>query len=251
MGIPILEGYGLTETSPVVSVNPPEDHRPGTLGPPLSNVDVRLDESAVSEERRESVEGSIGELHVAGPSVADGYWNRPRETDAAFTEDGWFRTGDIVELTDDGYLIYHDRLKQLLVLDTGKNVAPKPIEDALVADARIEQAMVVGDGRRFVAALLVPDAQAIERWAASERIDLPATREGICEDERVREHVGKAVEAVNETRPAHERIKAFRLVPTEWTTREDLLTPSMKLKRHAVRERFDEEIEAIYADAGP
>jgi long-chain acyl-CoA synthetase len=251
MGIPILEGYGLTETSPVVSVNPPEDYRPGTLGPPLSNVDVRLDESAVSEERREAAEGPIGELHVSGPSVSEGYWNRPRQTDAAFTEDGWFRTGDIIGLTDDGYLIYHDRLKQLLVLDTGKNVAPQPIENTLVAADPIEQAMVIGDGRRFVAALLVPNFQAVEQWAESERLDLPENREAICEDERVHEHVGQAVEAINETLSAHERIKAFRLVPIEWTAREDLMTPSMKMNRHNIRERFDEEIEAIYADTDP
>jgi long-chain acyl-CoA synthetase len=249
MGVPILEGYGLTETAPVVSVNPPEDYRPGTLGPPLSNVDVRLDESVVPEERREAAAGSIGELHVSGPSVSDGYWNRPRETAAAFTDDGWFRTGDLIELTDDGYLIYHDRLKQLLVLDTGKNVAPQPIEDAFATSDRIERAMVVGDGRKFVAALLVPNVEAIRRWADREGIDLPADREGICEDDRVREWVGREVEAVNETLSPHERIRDFRLVPIEWTARNDLVTPSMKIKRHNVRERFDELIEEIYDDA--
>ena len=150
MGLPIYEGYGLTETAPVVSVNPPEDSRAGTLGPPLVNVDVRLDESVVDEERREAADGDIGELHVKGPNVTPGYWNRPGATEEAFTEDGWFRSGDIVERTSDGYLVYHDRLKQLIVLDTGKNIAPQPIEDEFATSERIDQAIVVGDDQKFI-----------------------------------------------------------------------------------------------------
>ncbi|TKR24651.1 AMP-dependent synthetase/ligase [Natronomonas salsuginis] len=248
MGIPILEGYGLTETSPVVSVNLPEDYRSGTLGPPLSNVEVRLDESVVSEEQTAAATGAIGELHVKGPSVTDGYWNRPRETEKAFTDDGWFRTGDIIEETTDGYLIYHDRIKQLIVLDTGKNVAPQPIEDEFATSGRIDQAMVIGNDEKFVSALFVPNFEAVRRWAETEGIDLPDDTRAICADERVIEYIGEEVEMVNGSLSEHERIKEFRLVSFEWTPENDLLTPSMKIKRRNVREEFGEQIRDIYGD---
>lgn len=248
MGIPILEGYGLTETSPVVSVNPPEDYRAGTLGPPLSNVEVRLDDRVVSPEQRERAMGAIGELHVRGPNVTRGYWNRPDATAEAFTDDGWFRTGDLIEQTDDGYLIYHDRLKQLFVLDTGKNVAPQPIEDEFATSGRIDQAMVIGDNRKFVAALLVPNFEAIERWADAEGIDLPNDRAEICGDERVHAFIDEEVAAVNRTLSKPEQIKEFRLVPFEWSPDNDLLTPSMKIKRRNVFDRFEAQIRDIYGD---
>ena len=248
MGLPIYEGYGLTETAPVVSVNPPEDPRAGTLGPPLVNVDVRLDGSVVGEKRHEETDGRVGELHVKGPNVTSGYWERPGATEEAFTEDGWFRSGDIVERTDDDYLVYHDRLKQLIVLDTGKNVAPQPIESEFATSERIEQAMVIGDDRKFVGALFVPNVEAVEAWARSKGIDLPDDREAICENDRVREFIETEVEAVNRELPESERIKEFRLVPTEWTPDNDLLTPSMKLKRRAVADRFEAEIRDIYGN---
>ena len=248
MGLPIYEGYGLTETAPVVSVNPPEDSRAGTLGPPLVNVDVRLDESVVDEERREAADGEVGELHVKGPNVTPGYWNRPGATEEAFTEDGWFRSGDIIERTDDGYLVYHDRLKQLIVLDTGKNIAPQPIEDEFATSERIDQAMVVGDNQKFIAALFVPDFDAIEAWADEEDIDLPDDPEAVCADDRVREFVAEEVDAVNEELPKSEKIKEFRLVPLEWTSDNDLMTPSMKIKRRKVVDRFEDRVRDIYGE---
>ncbi|CAI50178.1 acyl-CoA synthetase [Natronomonas pharaonis DSM 2160] len=248
MGIPILEGYGLTETSPVVSVNPPEDYRSGTLGPPLSNVEVRLDETVVSDDQKANADGDIGELHVKGPNVTEGYWNRPGATEEAFTQDGWFRTGDIIEQTDDDYLIYHDRLKQLIVLDTGKNIAPQPIEDEFATSERIDQAMVIGDNQKFIAALFVPNLEAVERWADKEGIDLPDDSEAICADSRVREYVNEEVEEVNKTLSKSEKIKEFRLVPIEWTADNDLLTPSMKIKRRNVMEQFEEQVQDIYGD---
>ncbi len=246
MGIPILEGYGLTETSPVVSVNPPEDYRAGTLGPPLSNVEVDLDETVVSEDQKAAATGAIGELLVKGPNVTRGYWKRPGETTEAFTDDGWFRTGDIIEQTDDDYLIYHDRIKQILVLDTGKNVAPQPIEDEFATSERIDQIMVIGDNRKFVAALVVPNFERLEAWADEEGIDLPSEQEDICADERVRAWIDEEIQAVNETLATHEQIKQFELIPLEWTPGNDLLTPSMKIKRRNVIERFDPAVEAIY-----
>ncbi|QLD87160.1 long-chain fatty acid--CoA ligase [Natronomonas halophila] len=248
MGIPILEGYGLTETSPVVSVNPPEDSRAGTLGPPLANVDVRVDDSVVSEDRRAEADGDIGELHVQGPNVTEGYWERPGATEEAFTEDGWFRTGDIIELTDDGYLIYHDRLKQLIVLDTGKNIAPQPIEDEFATSERIEQAMVIGDNQKFIAALFVPNLEHLEKWADKEGIDLPDGPEAICDHEDVRAYIEEEVEAVNKTLAKSEKIKEFRLVPVEWTADNDLLTPSMKIKRRNVIDEFEAQVHDIYGE---
>jgi len=248
MGIPIVEGYGLTETAPVLSVNPTEAIRPGTMGPPVTDVDARVDESAVGDDQFPEAEGPVGELEVTGPNVTDGYWNMPAETDATFTADGYFRTGDIVEITPDGYLRYKDRLKQLIVLSTGKNVAPEPIEDRFATSDRIDQVMVVGDGRKFVGAVVVPNFEAVRRWADRGGIDLPADDEAVCRDERVREWVGEALDEVNADLERVERIKAFELVSREWTADNDLLTPSMKKKRRNIRHVHDEAIERIYEE---
>jgi len=253
MGLPIHEGYGLTETAPVVSTNPPDDLRSGTLGPPLADIEAKLDPSVVSDDQRANAEGEIGELLLRGPNVTDGYWNRPDATDGAFTDpaegegdEPWFRSGDIVETAEDGYLVYHDRLKQLIVLDTGKNIAPGPIEDEFATSERIAQAMIVGDDEKFIAALFVPDTEALERWAERNDLDLPEESEAIATDERVREWVRTEVDAVNESLASHEQIKEFRLIGTEWTPDNDMLTPSMKLKRRNVLEAYDDEIEAMY-----
>jgi long-chain acyl-CoA synthetase len=248
MGIPILEGYGLTETSPVVSVNPPEDSRAGTLGPTLANVDVRVDETVITEDRRAEADGELGELHVKGPNVTQGYWERPGATQEAFTEDGWFRTGDIIEVGKDGYLTYHDRLKQIIVLDTGKNIAPQPIEDEFATSERIEQAMVIGDNQKFIAALFVPNFEHLKRWAAKKGIDLPDDPEAICEHDRVIEYINEEVESVNKTLAKSEKIKEFRLVPVEWTADNDLLTPSMKIKRRNVIDEFEPQVIDIYGE---
>jgi len=246
MGIPIVEGYGLTETAPVLSVNPPEAIRPGTMGPPVTEVDARVDEAAVGADQFPEAEGPVGELEVTGLNVTDGYWNMPAETDATFTEDGYFRTGDIVEITPEGFLRYKDRLKQLIVLSTGKNVAPEPIEDRFATSDRIDQVMVVGDGRKFIGAVVVPNFEAVRRWADREGFDLPDDDEAVCDDERVREWVGEAVDEVNADLERVERIKAFELVSREWTADNDLLTPSMKKKRRNIRHVHDDAIERIY-----
>ena len=248
MGLPILEGYGLTETAPVVSTNPPEEPRAGMLGPPLVNVDVKLDSSVITTEQaqRAAPDSRIGELLVKGPNVTEGYWEKPEATMDAFTTDNWFRTGDIIERTADGYLVYHDRLKQILVLDTGKNVAPGPIEDEFATSDRIQQAMVMGDNEKFISALFVPDFERIRRWADDEGIDLPDTAAELCRDDRVQEFVQEEVDAVNERFEKYERIKEFRLVPVEWTPENDLLTPSMKIKRRNVLDRFSDAYDDIY-----
>ncbi|PCR92112.1 AMP-dependent synthetase/ligase [Natrinema ejinorense] len=264
MGLPIYEGYGLTETSPVVTSTPPEEVKIGTIGPALVNVDLRVDETVADQEAFEDDPGEVGELLVKGPNVTQGYWNKPGATEGAFTQDvpgseatgesedsssgRWFRTGDIVHLRPDGYLEFRDRVKQIIVLSTGKNVAPGPIEDAFAASEIVEQAMVVGDGEKFIGALLVPNTPHIRDWADAEGIDLPDDPEAICDDDRVREYVQQEVDRVNENFEKHETIKQFELVPLEFTEENDMLTPTMKKKRRVILERFEDRIERIYGD---
>jgi long-chain acyl-CoA synthetase len=251
MDLTIIEGYGLTETSPILTINPPEDVRPGTLGAPVVDVDVHIDESVVDAEQFDDVEGRLGELLVDGPNVTRGYWKQPGATERAFTEiDGkqWFRTGDIVEHTDDDFLVYHDRIKEVLVLSTGKNVAPQPIEERFATSDRVEQIMVVGDDQKFIGALVVPNFENLERWADREGIDLPADDYARCADDRVRTWVGEAIDAENEALEKVERIKQFALVPEEWTAENDLLTPSMKKKRRNIRTEFEAKLREIYGD---
>ncbi|MDZ5811315.1 long-chain fatty acid--CoA ligase [Halorubrum sp. AD140] len=270
MDLPILEGYGLTETSPVISVNPPEEPAVGTIGPPVVDTEVAVDGTVVGEEVA-GVSGDVGELLVRGPQVTDGYWNRPEATAEAFTEpdrlpadatvagappadrggdpdEPWFRTGDIVQLRPDGYLAFRERAKQLLVLSTGKNVAPGPIEDRFAANEFVEQCVVLGDGRKFVSALIVPNFERVDAWADARGVDLPDDRTAICRDDRVRERIRAEVDRVNEAFEPYERIKRFRLVPEEFTEQNDLLTPTMKKKRRNILDRFADEIDLIYEE---
>ncbi|TKX55773.1 long-chain fatty acid--CoA ligase [Halorubrum sp. SP3] len=280
MDLPILEGYGLTETSPVVSVNPPEDPKVGTIGPPVVDTEIAIDGAVVGEEVAD-LAGDVGELLVRGPQVTDGYWNRPDATAEAFVDaddlpddavtagtppdervgsgdvdpdaeaaatEPWFRTGDIVQLRPDGYVAFRERAKQLLVLSTGKNVAPGPIEDRFAANEFVEQCVVIGDGRKFVSALLVPNVERIDAWADANGIDLPAERAAICRDDRVRERIQAEVDRVNEAFEPYEQIKQFRLVEEEFSEENDLLTPTMKKKRRNILDRFGDEVEMIYEE---
>ncbi len=245
MGLPILEGYGLTETSPVISVNPPEEPKIGTIGPPLLGQEVKVDTSMVGEQ---FADGEVGELLVKGSNVTDGYWNMPEATDEAFTDDGWFRTGDIVEIRPDDYIAFRERAKELLVLSTGKNVAPGPIEDAFAAIDIVEQCMVMGDGKKFVSALIVPNEAEVRSRAQREGISLPEDASELCRDDRVQQWIESAVEEANQRFESYEQIKQFRVVPVEFTEDNDLLTPTMKKKRRNILDRFADEIEAIYAE---
>ncbi|WP_096390291.1 AMP-dependent synthetase/ligase [Halopenitus persicus] len=246
MGLPILEGYGLTETAPVVSVNPPEAPIPGTIGPPVVDTDVAVDDAAVSDGRADDVDGDLGELLVRGPQVTEGYWNRPDATAAAFTDDGWFRTGDIVAIRPDGYIEFRGRADRRIVLSTGKTVMPAPIEDRFADAAIIEQCLVVGDDRKFVSALIVPDAEALRDWAAEQGIDLPADRGAMTRDDRVHDRIQQDVDRLNADLEPHERIKRFRLVPEPFTEENGLLTPTMKKKRRDILDRFAAEVTDLY-----
>ena len=246
MGVTVVEGYGLTETSPVVSTNPLEDIRPGTLGPPVVGVETRVDESVVPQAEF-AASGQVGELLVRGDSVTEGYWGRPDATEQAF-DDGWLRTGDIVAESPDGYLTFRERLKQLLVLSTGKNVAPGPIEDRFATSERITQIMLVGDGRKYVAALVVPNVTRLREWATEQGVSLPADSAAVCANDRAREWVGTALREVNADLSPHESVERVELVAEEWTAENGLLTPSMKKKRRQITDAHEEKVESLYAE---
>ncbi len=267
MGIPILEGYGLTETAPVVSTNPYEAPKPGTIGLPLVDVETKLDESVAIVDD-EDVAGDTGELLVRGPNVTDGYWEKPEATAAAFTDaaehrtsgsqpdaeeadaggDPWFRTGDIVDIRPDGYIRFRERAKQLLSLSTGKLVPPGPLEDAFAENEFVAQAMVVGDERKFVGALVVPAFERVRAWGRQAGIDLPTDDAALCRDDRVRDRIETAVERVNERFETYQQIKQFRLVPEEFTPENDLLTPTMKLKRRKILDRWADQVDDLYEE---
>jgi len=161
-------------------------------------------------------------------------------------DEQWFRTGDIVQLRPDGYIAFRERAKQLLVLSTGKNVAPGPIEDRFAANEFVEQCVVLGDSRKFVSALLVPNFDRVTSWADTRGFDLPEGRRAICRDDRVRERFQEEVDRVNEEFESYEQIKKFRLVPEEFSEENDLLTPTMKKKRRNILDRFADDVEMIY-----
>ncbi len=231
MGWRLLEGYGLTEAAPVISSNSLEHQRIGTVGRPLFNVQVKIAED--------------GEVLARGPNVMKGYWQRAEET-ARTIIDGWLHTGDIGEVDADGYLRITDRKKSILVTSTGKNVAPQPVENALASSPWIEQALVVGDGRRFIAALLVPDFARLERWAGGQGIH--TDRAALCRDPRVIELIQQELDRVQEDFAEYERARAFRLVPEPFTVDNGQMTPTLKLVRHRIEHDYSDLIEEIYAD---
>jgi long-chain acyl-CoA synthetase len=179
--------------------------------------------------------------------VTDGYWNLPDETDGAFT-DGWFRTGDVVRVDPDGYIVFRERAKQLLVLSTGKNVAPAPIEDAFATNRFVEQVMVLGDGRKFVSALVVPNVEAVRSWASEAGLDLPDDRAALCRDDRVRDRIGREVDRVNEQFESYERVKRFRLLPEAFSEEAGTLTPTLKKRRRSILDVYADEVSMLYED---
>jgi long-chain acyl-CoA synthetase len=232
VGIRIHEGYGLTETSPVIAVNTPGEHRLGSVGKPLGNVQVKIADD--------------GEIMVRGPSVFRGYWNKPDETREAFV-DGWFKTGDIGNLDSDGYLYVTDRKKDLLKTSGGKFIAPQPIENALKHDPLVAEAVVVGDKRKFPAVLIFPDFPALERRAKEKNLPF-SSRADLIELAQVRARYAEIVSGVNHNLAQFEKLKEFRLVAEELSAATGTLTASMKLRRRAVEEHFKDKIEEMYAE---
>jgi len=230
VGIRIHEGYGLTETSPVISVNTPAMHRIGSVGKPLSNVQVRIAED--------------GEILVKAPSVFQGYWNNPAETQAA-SLDGWFKTGDLGALDADGYLYVTDRKKDLIKTSGGKFIAPQAIESALKHHPLVAEAVVVGDKRKFPAALIFPNFAALEATAAAKGMRF-RSRSELVELDPVRSRYAEIVEEVNHSLAQFEKLKAFRVIAEELSSTAGTLTASLKLRRRAIEEQFKVKIEEMY-----
>jgi long-chain acyl-CoA synthetase len=233
VGIPLLEGYGLTETSPVLALNTPITHRMGSVGKPLPNVELKLAED--------------GELLVRGSSVFGGYWQKPEANAECFDSEGWFRTGDIAHFDAHGFLYITDRKKELLKTSGGKMVAPQPIENKLKTSPFVAQAALVGDRHKFISALLSPNFAALEEWASHHGIEAKSRVELVA-NSRVIALYGEVVREVNGTLANFETLKRFRVVPEEWTLESGELTPSMKLKRRVLTERYAAVIAELYAD---
>jgi long-chain acyl-CoA synthetase len=233
VGIRIFEGYGLTETSPVVSFNRPEAHRIGTIGKALSNVQVRV--------------AADGELEVKGPNVFARYWKKPKETAEVFTEDGWFKTGDIGSIDADGYLSITDRKKEIFKTSGGKMIAPQPIENRLKSNVLVSNAAVVGDTHKYASVLISPNFVALEGWAKGQGI-AAGDRAALVKDAKVVQAYQQIVDEVNGGLAHYESLKRMKLVGEEWSIEDGMLTPSMKLKRRVVEKRYAKEIGELYAD---
>jgi long-chain acyl-CoA synthetase len=232
-GIALWEGYGLTETSPVISLNTPVRHRMGAAGYPLPNIELKLADD--------------GELLVRGPSVFSGYWHKPEANAECFDSDGWFKTGDIAHIDADGFLFITDRKKELLKTSGGKLVAPQPIENKLKNNVLVAQAALVGDKHKYISALISPNFVALEEWARHRGIH-HQSRANLVSDSRIVALYSDIVREVNGTLANFETLKRFRVVAEEWTQETGELTPSMKLKRRVLTERYAAVIAELYED---
>jgi long-chain acyl-CoA synthetase len=233
VGIRIHEGYGLTETSPVIAVNTPIHHRIGTVGKTLPNIEVRIAED--------------GEILVRGPSIFKGYWNRPEETEAAL-ENGWFKTGDIGQTDADGYLSVTDRKKDLIKTSGGKFIAPQPIENALKLNPFIGVPAIIGDKRKFAAVMISPNFLRLEEWARENGIAF-SSRDDLVSNRKVQGLYEAAVENVNQRLARFEKLKRVIVVADEFSPDNGTLTPTLKLRRRVVEDRYRQQIDELYAQA--
>lgn len=238
LGIRILQGYGQTEAAPLISCNRPSRVRHDTVGPPVPGVEIRID--------RGGADGEIpdGEIMVRGPSVMKGYWGDADATERTVVS-GWLHTGDVGHLAPDGALVLTDRKKDLIVTSGGDNVAPQRLENLLALEPVIGQVMVAGDGRPFLVALIVPDAQAARDWA--KRHGKPADLAELTGDDDFRKYVGEAVERVNRSISGIERIRKFALTAEPFGIENAQLTPTLKIRRHEIRKRYGGLLDSLYS----
>ena len=229
--IPIVQGYGLTETSPVISAGQLRDNRVGTAGKPIRHVEVRI--------------ASDGEIETQGPHVMLGYWHKPEQTREAFTEDGWFKTGDVGHLDAQGYLIITDRKKELLKTSGGKYIAPQLVEQLIKTSRFVNQVVVIGHGRKFPAALIVPDWQQLEGYAQYKGYDLH-TRAEFCRDPRIIDLFERQIAARTRELAQFEKVKRIALLEKEFTLEGGELTPTLKVKRRVIDQEYREVIDGIY-----
>ncbi len=235
VGIKILEVYGMTELSGAVTVNTSSEFRFGSVGKVCPGVELKITEE--------------GEVCVKGDVVMKAYWNKPEATAETIDTDGWLHSGDVGHVDENGYVYITDRMKELIVTAGGKNVAPQPLENALKADAFVGQAMVIGDRRNFISALIVPEREVLEPWAAEQ--GLSGDLADLCRDERVIDHFKRIVEERMAAFSRYERVREFRLVPDEFTQEGGELTPTLKLKRRVLLAKYEDLIGGMYAATAP
>jgi long-chain acyl-CoA synthetase len=233
-GLPIVQGYGLTETSPVITAGIVEDNRIGTVGKPISNVEVRIAED--------------GEIETRGPNIMRGYYNKPEATAAVFTSDGWFKTGDIGTLDKDGFLRITDRKKELFKTSGGKYIAPQPIEQMIKGSRFVNQVVLIGNERKFPAALIVPNWEQIQSYA--ELKGLPErTPSELINHPRILDLMQRQVDSLTESLAKFERVKCVALLENELTIDGGELTPTLKVKRRVVDEKYRDVIDKLYEEA--
>mgnify|MGYP001661630678 FL=1 len=231
MGVPIYEGYGLTETCAAACVNNAHGNKIGTVGRPVNGYSVRINDD--------------GEIEFKGPGVFDKYWGNPAATEEALT-DGWFNTGDLGEVDDEGYVSITGRKKDLIVTAGGKNISPGPMEEIIRQDPLISNALVVGDGKPFVGVLVTLDEEELKRWKANHNIPANKKVSELAQDPALRAEVQDAVNLANATVSRTEAIKKFRILDRDLSEQHDEMTPTMKVKRNVVFQRFQDDIDKLY-----
>lgn len=233
MGLKVLEGYGLTETSAPLTVNRAVYRRIGSVGPVIPGTTIRIAED--------------GEIVAKGDQVFSGYWNNPAATAEAIDAEGWFHTGDIGRIDDDGFLFITGRKKEILVTANGKNVAPAPLEDRVRAHVLVSQCMVIGDGKPFVSALITLDPDAVRVWGESHGFGADVTAADVCNEPALHAELQSAIDEANALVSRAESIRTFVVLPADWTEADGQLTPSLKVKRNVVMEQCADVIAGIYA----
>ena len=234
VGLIILEGYGLTETSPVIAVNRPDRMKPGSVGPPLQNVEVKIAED--------------GEILTRGPHVMQGYYNKPEATAEAIDHDRWFHTGDVGIIDAEGFLVITDRKKDIIVTSGGKKIAPQPIENVMKTNPLIGEIVMIGNKRNFPSALIVPNFDNLQKWAREHGVTA-ASAEDLVRDSRVVSLYDQTIKELTKDLAQFERIKKIALLPREFTLEAGELTPTLKVKRKVVEQKYKDVIDRLYEDA--
>lgn len=232
-GIPIVQGYGLTETSPVITTSQIDDNRVGTVGKAIPNVDIRIAED--------------GEIEVRGPNIMRGYYNKPEETSEVFTSDGWFKTGDIGTLDKDGFLRITDRKKELFKTSGGKYISPQPIEQAIKGSRFVNQVVLIGAERKFPAALIVPVWEQLESYCKLKGIEVKSRSE-LCRHPRILDLIQRQIDGLTPNLAKYERIKKVALLENEFTQEGGELTPTLKVKRRVIDVKYRDVIEQLYRE---
>lgn len=231
VGLVIIEGYGLTESSPVISVNRLEHHKFGSVGPAVPGVEVRV--------------GSDGEILARGPNIMKGYWNNPEATRQAVDDEGWLHTGDIGFLDPEGFIHITDRKKHLFVSSGGKNIAPQPIESLFLSSRYIEQFMLIGDRRMFLTALIVPDFESLREFADGRNIRYSSNAD-LARDPVINELMDKEINQIQQDLANYERVRRFTLLEKQFSIEEGELTPTQKIRRKVIEERYSNIIDSMY-----